>query len=281
MIELRHPVTDRDALTALIERQLLKGRAFLPYIEGAQPLSRCALLLEFEARTFRLEAEIVYVRAEEPGRGVGLQLAALTDDAVAQLRAFLDPPAASVLEPPLVEPLVFEGLELDGAPALPPLEFDGVGREPDEGDDDESRRRADDLRAGAPRLHERLRTISGPEQRRLASSGNLQERVMLERMYGPNVWESLLGNSKLTLPEVATIARKGTLPKPLVELIASNGGWLASGEVQRALLSNPRSSAGVVSKVLRALSKSDLARVPQQTAYPMSVRQAAKNMLKG
>jgi hypothetical protein len=98
-------------------------------------------------------------------------------------------------------------------------------------------------------------------------------------MYGPNVWETLLKNPRLTIPEVARIARKGTLPRPLVELIAAGTAWLAAGEVQRALLSNPRSTSPVIEKIFRVMPRRDLARVPQQTAYPMSVRLAAKKLL--
>jgi hypothetical protein len=130
-------------------------------------------------------------------------------------------------------------------------------------------------------MHVRMRALTGVEQRRIAATGNLAERVMLERLYGPNVWEPLLSSGRLSPPEVATIARKGTIPRPLLETIAANAGWLSSPEVQRALLANPRSSPAVWMKVLRMLPKHDLARVPMQTAYPAAVRQAAKELTKG
>jgi hypothetical protein len=136
--------------------------------------------------------------------------------------------------------------------------------------------------AGAPtRLHERLVGLSGVDQQKLAATGTLPERIALERMYGPNVWPSLLDNPRITTPEVARIARKGTLARPLVEAIAANASWLAAGEVQRALLSNPRASSAVVDKVLRALPRRDLQLVPAQTAYAMAVRTAAKRILGG
>jgi hypothetical protein len=83
------------------------------------------------------------------------------------------------------------------------------------------------------------------------------------------------------VPEVSRIAKKGTLPRPLVDLIAGNASWLSAGEVQRALLSNPRSSPAVITKVLHAMPRSELAMVPQQTAYPAAVRNAAKRALGG
>jgi hypothetical protein len=49
--------------------------------------------------------------------------------------------------------------------------------------------------------------------------------------------------------------------------------------VQRALLANARSSTNVVERILRAMTRAELQLVPQQTAYPAAVRQAAKKML--
>ncbi len=119
------------------------------------------------------------------------------------------------------------------------------------------------------------------EQQRMGRNGSLPERVALERTFGPAVWEALLSNTRISAPEVARIAKKGTLPKPLLEVIGLNGAWVGSPEVQRALLSNPRTSATVLAKVLRALPRTDLQRVSQQTAYPMAARLAARKLIKG
>lgn len=131
----------------------------------------------------------------------------------------------------------------------------------------------------ADNLQERIRRLSSTDQQRVAKQGNLQERVALERTFGAAVWESLLSNSRLTAPEVARIAKKGTLVKPLIDVIVANAGWLSSTEVQRALLTNPRTSGAALTKVLRAMPRPDLQRVPQQTAYPMATRLAAKRVL--
>lgn len=93
------------------------------------------------------------------------------------------------------------------------------------------------------------------------------------------MWEALLANPRLTMPEVARLARKGALPTSRVETIAARASWLASGEVQRALLGNPRASAAIVTKVLSAMAHSDRVLVPQQTAYPQGVRMQARRLL--
>jgi hypothetical protein len=244
-------LADHDALRALFDEHLSKGRAFVPGDSEVGERERCELVLEWDGRTHRLVAEVVHIRREDPGRGVGLQLAPLDTAGAEELRGFVECAAAPQEETAIPE--------------------DQPEPEQESEEGEESHR--------AHNLQERLSGLTGPEQLRLAAAGTLQERVGLERMYGPGVWETLLRNNRVTPPEVARIARKGTLPRPLVELIASNKGWLAVGEVQRALLSNPRSSLAVVQKVLRLMSKPDLQLVPQQTAYPPTVRQAAKNML--
>jgi hypothetical protein len=238
---------DAAGLRSLYDRDLSLGRAFVPGAGDVAELTECELVVEHGESRLRLAAQVVFVKAEEPGRGVGLQLAAWDGERKEALRAFV------------------EGC-CGGAGDAPPESE----RAPD------SRSDGDKLAAS---VQERLRGLSTAEQQRIAAGGTLTERLALERMYGPNVWETLLRNPRLTVPEVARIGRKGTLPRPLVELIAANASWLTAGEVQRALLSNPRSSTTVVEKILRAMSKPDLALVPQQTAYPATVRQAAKRVL--
>jgi hypothetical protein len=239
MISLTVVLADAAALRALFEEHLSKGRAFVAGAAGVAERESCELVLEHHGRAHRLVGEVVHVRTEEPGCGVGLALARLDTNATAALRRFVD----------------------------------------EANDDAEEESPGSEGHAGAASLHERIRSLSAAEQLRLASAGTLGERTALERMYGPTVWEPLLRNARVTIPEVARIARKGSLPRPLVDLIASNAPWLASGEVQRALLSNPRSSPAVIAKVLGAMSRHDLMLVPQQTAYPEPVRAAAKKRL--
>ncbi len=133
----------------------------------------------------------------------------------------------------------------------------------------------------APRnVHERLRGLSLAAQVKLAAQGELHERIVLERLYGKNVWEALLRNPRLTAPEVARIARFGSLPRVLLEMIVGNGTWLQVPEVRRALLANPRLGTDQVIKVLRLTPKHELRLAAVQTAYPFAVRNAARMLLK-
>ncbi len=135
-------------------------------------------------------------------------------------------------------------------------------------------------RAAPKNVNERLRNLTLAQQVKIARSGEQHERIVLERMYGKNVWEPLLHNPRLTAPEVARIARMGTLPRIMLELICSNGTWLQIPEVRRALLGNPRLGTDQILRILRLLPKHELKLAAVQTAYPFVVRDAAKRMTK-
>jgi Tfp pilus assembly protein PilZ len=137
----------------------------------------------------------------------------------------------------------------------------------------------DEERRKALSTHERLRGLTVAAQLKMAREGEINERTVLERLYGKTVWEAILRNPRVSLPEVARIARMGTLPRPQLELIAGNAAWLTSGQVRRALLQNHRLPRDVVDKVLRATPKHELKLIPKQTAYPHAVRDAARRLL--
>jgi hypothetical protein len=129
-------------------------------------------------------------------------------------------------------------------------------------------------------INERLRGLTLVQQLKVAQHGEVSERILLERMYGKNVWEALLRNPRITGPEVARIARMGALPRTLIEIIVGNGGWLQIPEIRRALLSNPRLGTDQILRVLRLLPKHELKLAGIQTAYPFAVRDVAKRMLR-
>lgn len=132
----------------------------------------------------------------------------------------------------------------------------------------------------ARNVHERMRQLPLAQQIKKAHSGELQERVILERMYGKSVWEALLRNPRLTAPEVARIARMGQLPRPLMEIIVGNGAWVQIPEVRRALLANPRLGVDQILRLLRLLPKHELKLAAIQTAYPHAVRDQARRLIK-
>jgi hypothetical protein len=253
-------VEDAPALRALFDQHLSKGRAFVPGATGVSALEACVLVLEHAGRQHELAAEAVFVQPDGPGFGVGVQLAALDAAQMADLRTFIE--CAAIPQPPDESPE-------QEREEPPPTEELGEG----------SCARPSRPPTVPPTLLDRIRGLSLAEQQRVAAHGNMPDRIALERAFGANVWEALLGNPRITTPEVARIARKGTVPRPLIETIAGHPSWLAAGEVQRALLGNPRTTPAIVAKVLSVMTRADLQLVPIQTAYPQVVRMQARRLL--
>jgi hypothetical protein len=127
-------------------------------------------------------------------------------------------------------------------------------------------------------FHGHLHGLPLTEQLRFAREGNQQERIVVERLYGKTVWETLLKNSRLSIQEVVRIARMGSLPRPLIELIVSNPSWIANAQLRRGLLTNPRLGREQVVKVLRAMPRAELKLVPRQSIYGSTVREAARKL---
>jgi hypothetical protein len=286
--------------TAGLERELAQnlkyGRAFVTGAGGVAVLSDCTLVLaRADGAELRLAAQAVMVL----DAGIGLELRPFGPDVLATLEAFtrdkpVEAPAAATTAPPHAEqplagseraPAASEqacaSSDEDPAAAQPEDDVDDKADADLDADDDDS-----DDGTGHPRdvqremMHERLRKLSQVEQQKVARHGDLSDRVMLERLYGKGVWEGLLHNPKLTVPEVARMARKGTMPRPMVDFILDNQSWVQQGSVRRALLGNPRVSTEGLLKILRATPKHELKVITKSTAYAAPVREAARKLLK-
>lgn len=263
---------DRASLEREHQANLVHGRAFVGGAKGFELFSPCTLVLRHPEHTdeFEIACEVVMVQAEGPFAGVAVQFRDRSDVARASLAAFL------------------QGRPTEGAASgdsdgdgLAAAELSGIleeGELADEGGTGTPPR---------PRLNltherrERIRNLPAAGRIKVAQGPVLEDRVLLERTYGSSVWELLLQNPRITIPEVAALARKGTLPRPLVELIANNEAWVRQGVIRRALLGNPRLALESATRILRCLSARELKLVPQQTAYPATVRQAAQRLLRG
>lgn len=232
--EVRLTLDSVENLQALYESELRHRRIFVSGTFGLGDREQCSLVIVHPSGTaFAVAAEAVYIKAEVPGAGVGLDLIGLDSARLVELDAFVHQPSE--------EPIA-------------------AAKE-------------------ARNIYERIRQLSLRERETVGRSGVLSDRVALERTFGGSVWEALLQNPQLTVPEVARIAKNGTLPVPLVTVIVANNSWLASAEVRRALLGNPRVSGAHLDRVLKAVPKVELNQIAQMSAYRAQVRAAAKKLI--
>jgi hypothetical protein len=269
-------------------RDLSAGGIFVPGCALALS-SECDLVVRSATDELRFDARVVFL---DPCRGAGLELVGFCPEMkerLAQLVAAVIADEPAIIHAPRPRdpaddvvgpdephgPGLAAGSDLD---ALHGLDIGGASDPDDPGDGDVDG--SSGQRPFALNVHERLRNLSLPQQLKKAHSGELHERIILERMYGKNVWEALLRNPRLTAPEVARIARMAVLSRPLIEIIVNNGTWLQIPEVRRALLANPRLQTDQILRVLRMLPKHELKLAAVQTSYPYPVRDAAKRLLR-
>jgi hypothetical protein len=225
-----------------LARDLAAGGVFVPGCT-AQIFEEVELIVRAGTAEVNVAARIVFVNAS----GAGLELLAVSADQkqqLAEIAARAEAGAKAGAEAGAEEPATPEGRKL------------------------------------ALNLHERLRGLTLVQQVKLASAGEASERIVLERMYGKTVWEPLLRNPRLTPPEVSRLARMGALPRPMLELICTNGAWLQVPEVRRALLSNPRLAPDQITRVLRMLPKHELKLAATQSSHTQAVRDVAKRLIR-
>jgi len=134
-------------------------------------------------------------------------------------------------------------------------------------------------KTSAQNVFERIKNLPMAQLQKMAREGSTSERVALERKFGNVVWADLLKHPRITLPEIARIARKGALSLPLLDKIVNNAAWLQAPQVKRSLLASRRMSNEQARRILKTLPRSDLLLVPSQVTYPSFIREAAKKLI--
>jgi hypothetical protein len=269
---------DQASLAREHAQNLAQGRAFVPGATGLSLFSPCRLVVRHPSGdTLELDCEVVNVLDQGPLQGVALQLTDQSEAARARLAAFVGQPVANANDgrPADGEPDDWE----DASTGELPTDDEQEQEEEEESEDEDAGEEREPLNLVKERQL-RLRNLDVAERINVARGPSMQDRILLERIYGALVWETLLRNPKITVPEMARIAKKGTISRPMLDLIVENEHWIHQSVVRRALLSNPRLSPDNANKVLRTLPHRELKLVPKQKAYPAIVRAAAQRLLK-
>ncbi len=239
MIALRLELDDVSALQKAYDEHLKRGGCFVPGESSLATNDRCVLILVHPVDQRTMELPATTVWISADPPGVGVAVLDFSDETRTAISAFIASAEASEENPDAKE---------------------GGGPEPSQ--------------------QARLRNLSVAAMLKLGRKSNdPSERAMLERIYGKHVWAALLSNPRLTIPEVMRMARMGTLPIPLLEQIADNRSWLASPQVRRILLSNPRITPKMIRNVLRVTPTAELRLAAKQTAFPPNVRAAVRKLL--
>jgi hypothetical protein len=109
-----------------------------------------------------------------------------------------------------------------------------------------------------------LRAMPRSEKLILATKADRPTRALLMRDVDPQVIYYLCKNPRITLDEIAEIAKLGTISGPVADLIAMSSQWIQSEQVRLNLVQNPKTPtptavrllSGVHVKHLQAMAKS-------------------------
>lgn len=291
---LHYELEDAAALAREYAQNLRHGRALVPQLVDAEPLSSARLLLvrRSDGAKLGIDARILMLLPDGPSRGTAVELH--LDDAVRgrlerfvnggegdpveleALPTFDDLPLLDELPPPSSE--ARDGSDGSESEAPPAFDSEAPDDEADDGEDPGDEAHGHEAKHFDPKIV-RIRKLGVGERSRLARDGGLEDRVLLERAFGKIVWEDLVRNPQLTVPEVARIAAKGTAPRVMLEIIVDNSAWSKQSVVRRALLANPRVSTDGITKLLRGTPKNELKMIVAGAAYPAAVRSIAKKLL--
>ena len=130
-------------------------------------------------------------------------------------------------------------------------------------------------------LRRRLQRMGMEDKINLALSGNREERMALAQDGNKSIHHYLLKNAKLTLDEVAFMARLPSLNPDVLDRIAENPAYTQNPAVTKALVFNPRTPVRTSIRLLDRLPRSDLNILSRRTGMNKRLVMAAKNKMTG
>lgn len=130
-------------------------------------------------------------------------------------------------------------------------------------------------------IRRRLQRMGMDDKINLALSGNREERMALAQDSNRSVHHYLLKNAKLTIDEVAFMARLPSMNPDVLDKIAENPGYTQNPAVTRSLVFNPRTPVTTAIRLLDRLPRTDLVSLSKRTGMNKRLIMAAKSKLSG
>lgn len=127
---------------------------------------------------------------------------------------------------------------------------------------------------------DRIRALSQMEKILLAVKAERSDRALLLQDNDPRVLLSLLRNPRLTVDEVARLAKSTYLTYQIADVIMKATQWMSSVEVRQGLVHNPKTPQAFALRILPTLPDADV-RAIARGGVNMALKQAALRRLQG
>jgi hypothetical protein len=127
---------------------------------------------------------------------------------------------------------------------------------------------------------DRIRALSQMEKLLLAVKAERSERAVLLQDNDPRVLLSLLRNPRITVDEVARMARSSFITYQIADVIMKAAQWMASLDVRLGLIHNPKTPPAFAMRILPTLPDSDVRNIAR-AGTSMALKTAALRRLQG
>ena len=132
----------------------------------------------------------------------------------------------------------------------------------------------------AENMWDRMRGLSQMEKILLAVKADRTERALLLQDNDPRVLLSVLRNPRLTVDEVARVAKSPYLNFNIADVIMKATQWMSSLDVRLGLINNPKTPQAFALRILPTLPDSEV-RAIARAGTSMALKQAALRRLQG
>lgn len=127
---------------------------------------------------------------------------------------------------------------------------------------------------------DRIRALSQMEKLLLAVKADRSERGVLLQDNDPRVLLSLLRNPRLTVDEVARLAKSSFLNYQIADVIMKASQWMGSLDVRLGLIHNPKTPQAFALRILPTLPDAEVRNIAR-AGTSMALKTAALRRLQG
>ncbi|MCE5193897.1 MAG: hypothetical protein LLF28_00320 [Nitrospiraceae bacterium] len=125
---------------------------------------------------------------------------------------------------------------------------------------------------------QRIHSLNISEKRMLAMRGGREARSILLKDPNKQIMLAVIENPKISESEIEILAHQRSIPDELLRAIMKNREWMKKYEILLAVITNPKTPAGVAIPMLTSLKLKDLSIIEKNRNISDALRTAAKKL---